>query len=48
MKIFARSIDDEAVQVITIDEQGHLYVDIMDLEEYQEVYKCYAHKNLQM
>ena len=48
MKIFARAIDSEGVQVITIDEQGHVYVDIMDLEEYHEVYKCYAHKSLQM
>lgn len=48
MKIFVRLIDDEAVQVITIDENGRLYVDIMDLEEYQEVYKCYVHKSLQM
>ena len=48
MKTFARLIDDEAVQVITIDENGRLYVDIMDLEEYKEVYKYYAHKSLQM
>lgn len=48
MKTFSKLIDNEAVQVITIDEQGHLYVDIMDLEEYQEVYKCYVHKSLQM
>lgn len=48
MKIFAKAIDSEGVQVITIDEQGHLYVDIMDMEEYQEVYKCYVHKSLQM
>ena len=48
MKIFAKAIDSEGVQVITIDEQGHVYVDIMDLEEYREVYKCYAHKGLQM
>ena len=48
MKIFARAIDDEAVQVITIDECGRVYVDIMDMEEYREVYKCYIHKSLQM
>ena len=48
MKIFAKAIDSDGVQVITIDEQGHVYVDIMDLEEYREVYKCYAHKSLQM
>ena len=49
MKIFARAIDSEGgVQVITIDEQGHVYVDIMDLEVYREVYNCYAHKSLQM
>ena len=48
MKIFARAIDSEGVQVITIDEQGRIYIDIMSLEEYREVYKCYAHKSLQM
>lgn len=46
MKTFARLIDDEAIQVITIDENGRLYVDIMDIEEYKEVYKCYIHKSL--
>ena len=48
MKIFAKAIDSEGVQVITIDEECHVYVDIMDLEEYREVYKCYVHKSLQM
>ena len=48
MKIFARAIDSEGVQVITIDEEGHVYVDIMDMEEYREVYKCYAHKSLHL
>ena len=48
MKIFSKAIDSEGVQVITIDEQGHVYVDIMDFEEYREVYKCYAHKGLHL
>ena len=49
MKIFVKRMDEnEGVQVVTIDEEGHVYVDIMDLEEYREVYKCYAHKSLQM
>ena len=37
MKIFTKAIDSEGVQVITIDEQGHLYVDIMDVEEIESL-----------
>ena len=40
MKIFVKRIDkNEGVQVVTIDEQGYVYVDIMDVEEFNQVYR---------
>ncbi len=39
MKIFVKRIDSEGVQVIIIDEEGHVYVDIMDVEEFNQVYR---------
>ena len=40
MKIFVKRIDEnEGVQVVTIDEEGHAYVDIMDVEEFNQVYR---------
>ena len=40
MKIFVKRIDEnEEVQVVTIDEEGRIYVDIMDVEEFNQVYR---------
>ena len=40
MKIFVKRIDEnEGVQVMTIDEEGRIYVDIMDVEEFNKVYR---------
>ena len=40
MKIFVKRIDEnEGVQVMTIDEEGRIYVDIMDVEEFNQVYR---------
>ena len=40
MKIFVKRIDEnEGVQVVTIDEEGRIYVDIMDVEEFNQVYR---------
>ena len=40
MKIFVKRIDEnESVQVVTIDEEGRIYVDIMDVEEFNQVYR---------
>ena len=40
MKIFVKRIDEnEEVQVVTIDEEGYVYVDIMDVEEFNQVYR---------
>ena len=40
MKIFVKRMDDnEEVQVVTIDEEGRIYVDIMDVEEFNQVYR---------
>ena len=40
MKIFVKRMDDnEKVQVVTIDEEGRIYVDIMDVEEFNKVYR---------
>ena len=40
MKIFVKRIDkNEGVQVVTIDEKGRVYVDIMDVEEFEQVYR---------
>ena len=40
MKTFAKRIDEnEEVQVVTIDEQGRIYVDIMNVEEFNQVYR---------
>ena len=40
MKIFVKRIDkNEGVQVVTIDEKGRVYVDIMDVEEFNQVYR---------
>ena len=39
MKIFVKRIDEnEEVQVVTIDEEGYVYVDVMDVEEFNQVY----------
>ena len=39
-KVFVKRIDEnDGVQVITIDEDGHIYVDIMDVEEFNQVYR---------
>ena len=38
MKTFVKRIDSEGVQVVTIDEEGHVYIDIMDVEEFNQVY----------
>ena len=40
MKTFVKRIDSEGVQVVTIDEEGHVYIDIMCNEEFEQVY-CY-------
>lgn len=40
MKIFVKRMDkNEEVQVVTIDEEGRIYVDIMDVEEFNQVYR---------
>ena len=39
MKIFVKRIDSEGVQVVTIDEEGRIYVDIMDVEEFNQIYR---------
>lgn len=39
MKTFVKRIDNEGVQVVTIDEEGHVYIDIMDIKEFEEVYQ---------
>ena len=40
MKIFVKRIDkNDGVQVVTIDEDGRIYVDIMDVEEFNQVYR---------
>ena len=39
MKTFVKRIDDEGVQIVTIDKYGHIYVDIMSNEEFEEVYR---------
>ena len=40
MKIFVKRIDEnEEVQIVTIDEEGCIYVDIMDVEEFNQVYR---------
>ena len=40
MKTFVKRIDEnEEVQVMTIDEEGRIYVDIMDVEEFNQVYR---------
>ena len=40
MKIFVKRIDkNEGVQVVTIDEKGRVYVDIMDVEEFNQMYR---------
>ena len=40
MKIFVKRIDEnEGVQVVAIDEEGRIYVDIMDVEEFNQVYR---------
>ena len=40
MKTFVKRIDEnEEVQVVTIDEEGNVYVDIMDVEEFNQVYR---------
>ena len=39
-KIFVKHIDkNEGVQVTSIDEKGRVYVDIMDIEEFNQVYQ---------
>ena len=40
MKIFVKRIDEnEGVQVVTIDEKGRIYVDIMHVEEFEQMYR---------
>ena len=39
MKTFVKRIDAEGVQIVTIDKDGHIYVDIMCNEEFEEVYR---------
>ena len=40
MKIFVKRMDEnDEVQVVTIDEEGRIYVDIMDVEEFNQVYR---------
>ena len=37
-KVFVKRIDEnDGVQVVTIDEEGRIYVDIMDVEEFNQV-----------
>ena len=39
-KVFVKRMDEnDGVQVMTIDEEGHVYVDIMDVEEFNQVYR---------
>ena len=39
-KVFVKRIDEnDGVQVTTIDEDGRIYVDIMDVEEFNQVYR---------
>ena len=39
-KVFVKRMDEnDGVQVVTIDEEGHVYVDIMDVEEFNQVYR---------
>lgn len=39
-KVFVKRIDENnCVQVVTIDEDGRIYVDIMDVEEFNQVYR---------
>ena len=39
-KVFVKRIDEnDGVQVVTIDEDGRIYVDIMDVEEFNQVYR---------
>ena len=37
MKTFIKMIDEQGVKVVTIDENGRVYVDIMDVEEMKEL-----------
>ena len=40
MKTFVKRIgENEGVQVMTIDEEGRIYVDIMEVEEFNQVYR---------
>ena len=39
MKTFVKCIDSEGVQVVTIDEEGHVYIDIMCNEEFEQMYQ---------
>ena len=40
MKTFVKRIDEnDGVKVITIDEDGGIYVNIMDVEEFNQVYR---------
>ena len=42
MKTFVKRIDEnEGVQVVTIDEKGRVYVDIMDVEEFEKEIELY-------
>ena len=39
-QVFVKRIDEnDGVQVVIIDEEGHVYVDIMDVEEFNQVYR---------
>ncbi len=39
-KVFVKRIDEnDGVQVIIIDEEGRVYVYIMDVEEFNQVYR---------
>ena len=39
-KVFVKRMDEnDGVQVMTIDEECHVYVDIMDVEEFNQVYR---------
>lgn len=39
-KVFVKRIDEnDGIQVVTIDEEGRVYVDIMDVEEFNQVYR---------
>ena len=40
MKIFVKLIyENLEFQVVIIDEEGYIYVDIMDIEEFNQVYR---------